>query len=240
MNSGQHMIVDTDGTTCVTASFSYGLETTSRSYTIHALQYAEGHTMAGDPGCLQYYTEDEDTVSTFNWQGRADEVTSIHLANQDYNVCVRNNVGSCRICWSETNAAAAGAAGSFALSQLSAGGAAMSEIDGNCNTDFVEIPQGLPMAMAAAANSPDIGVDRFCGVLLAPGPARAAVSAAVCSAATPFKMRVVTDGTELVDGTAGFAMGNINEFSSGVANDAIGSWGFELQFAQVGCTCDPC
>jgi len=233
MNSGQHMIVDTDGTTCVTASFSFGLETSSRSYTIHALQYAEGHTMAGDPGCLQYYTGDEGTVSTFNWQGRADLITSIHLANQDYNVCVRNNVGSCRICWSETNAAAAGAAGSFALSQLSAGGAAMSEIDGNCNTDFVEIPQGLVMATAATAIQAAPGVDKFCGVLLA--SPRAAVSTAVCSAATPFKMRVVTDGTELVDGTAGFAMGNINEFSSGVAGDAIGSWGFELNFAQVGC-----
>merc|ERR1739844_5643 len=77
------------------------------------------------------------------------------------------------------------------------------------------------------------GFDRFCGVLLA--PAQAAASAAVCSAATPFKMRVVTDATEAVDNTAAFAMGKVNEFSGGAANDPIGSWGFELNFAQVGC-----
>jgi len=234
MNSGQHMIVDTDGTTCVTASFSFGLETSSRSYTIHALQYAEGHTMAGDPGCLQYYTGDEGTVSTFNWQGRADRITSIHLANQDYDVCVRNNVGSCRICWVETVlVAAAGNRGSFALSNLAANGAAMAEVDATCTLDYVEIPQGLAMATAAAAIDANDGFDRFCGVLLA--PAQAAASAAVCSAATPFKMRVVTDATEAVDNTPAFAMGKVNEFSGGAANDPIGSWGFELNFAQVGC-----
>jgi len=238
MNSGQHMIVDTDGTTCVTASFSFGLETSSRSYTIHALQYAEGHTMAGDPGCLQYYTGDMGTVSTFNWQGRADEITSIHLANQDYNVCVRNNVGSCRICWAETSAAiAAGTSGSFALSNLAADGVAKGENDGTagaCLTDFVEIPQGVVIGTDATAIQAADGFDRFCGVLLA--AAQGVASTTVCSAATPFKMRVFTDGTEGVDNTAGLLMGNANEFSAGEAGDAIGSWGFDLHFAQVGCT----
>jgi len=233
MNSGQHMIVDTDGTTCVTASFSFGLETSSRSYTIHALQYAEGHTMAGDPGCLQYYTGDMGTVSTFNWQGRADRFTSVHLANQDYNVCVRNNVGSCRICWAETSAASAGIAGSFALSNLAADGLAMAEADADCTTDYIEIPQGLAMAIAATATALVDGVDKFCGTLLADVTGDA--SATVCSAATPFKMRVVTDGGEAVDDTTDFAMGNANEFSAGAAMDAIGYWGFDLHFAQVGC-----
>lgn len=234
MNSGQHMIVDTDGTTCVTASFSFGLETSSRSYTIHALQYAEGHTMAGDPGCLQYYTGDEGTVSTFNWQGRADLITSVHLANQDYNVCIRNNIGSCRICWAETSTGGpAGTPGSFALSNLAADGAAKAEVDGTCLTDYVEIPQGLALATAAAAIDANDGVDKFCGVLLA--PAQGAASLTVCSAARPFKMRVVTDGTELVDADANYALGLSNEFSAGAAGDAIGSWGFDLHFAQVGC-----
>lgn len=233
MNSGQHMIVDTDGTTCVTASFSFGLETSSRSYTIHALQYAEGHTMAGDPGCLQYYTGDEGTVSTFNWQGRADLITSVHLANQDYNVCVRNNVGSCRICWAETSTAAATIAGSFALSHLAADGAAMAEVDGTCTSDYIEISQGLAIGTAAAAIDANDGVDKFCGTLLA--PAQGAASLTVCSAARPFKMRVVTDGTELVDGDANVGLGLSNEFSAGALGDAIGSWGFDLHFAQVGC-----
>merc|ERR1712156_729770 len=34
-NSGQHMIVDTDGSQCVTAAFMFGGDSSSRSYTIH-------------------------------------------------------------------------------------------------------------------------------------------------------------------------------------------------------------
>merc|ERR1739842_288535 len=99
----------------------------------------------------------------------ADRITSVHLANQDYNVCVRNNVGSCRICWAETEAVTAvGNSGSFALSNLAADGAAMAEVDANCVTDFVEIPQGVAAITDATANSPEDGVYRFCGVLLAP------------------------------------------------------------------------
>merc|ERR1712051_309876 len=101
-------------------------------------------------------------------------------------------------------------------------------------TDFVEIPQGLAMGTMGAAIDANDGFDRFCGTLLA--PAGGAASLTVCSAATPFKMRVVTDGGEAVDGAAGFAMGGGNELSAGAAGDAIGSWGFELHFAQVGCT----
>ena len=33
------VIVDTDGTACVTAAFSFGLDTATRNYRIHAIQY---------------------------------------------------------------------------------------------------------------------------------------------------------------------------------------------------------
>merc|ERR1712224_82081 len=53
--------------------------------------------MGGPPGCLQFFTGEMGTVSTFNWQT---PTTSTHLANQNYNVCVRKLIDRCAICWS--------------------------------------------------------------------------------------------------------------------------------------------
>jgi len=97
MNDGQHMIVDTDGTDCVTALFTFGTGTVMRGYTIHVLQFESTNEMGGPPGCLQFFTGAMGTVSTFNWQT---PTTSTHLANQNYDVCVRKLIDRCAICWS--------------------------------------------------------------------------------------------------------------------------------------------
>ena len=65
------VIVDTDGTECVTALFSYGLDAVSRAYTIHVTQYDITNEMGGPRGCLQFYTGLTGTVNTFNWVGLA-------------------------------------------------------------------------------------------------------------------------------------------------------------------------
>merc|ERR1719422_2913275 len=95
-NDGQHMVVDTDGTDCVTALFTFGAGTVMRGYTIHVLQFESTNEMGGPPGCLQFFTGAEGTVSTFNWQA---PTTSTHLANQNYDVCVRKLIDRCVICW---------------------------------------------------------------------------------------------------------------------------------------------
>jgi hypothetical protein len=97
VNDGQHMVVDTDGTDCVTALFTFGGGTVMRGYTIHVLQFDITNEMGGPPGCLQFFTGEMGTVSTFNWQAPA---TSTHLANQNYDVCVRKLIDRCAICWS--------------------------------------------------------------------------------------------------------------------------------------------
>jgi len=139
VNAGQHMIVDTDGTECVTALFSYGLDAVSRAYTIHVTQYDRTNEMGGPKGCLQFYTGLEGTVSTFNWQT---PTTSTHLANQNYDVCVRKQIDRCVICWEPSTlgdfgtvavppaAAATGvmAVGSFGISSSPAAAAMSSSI----------------------------------------------------------------------------------------------------------------
>merc|ERR1712088_86577 len=122
-NDGQHMIVDTDGAACVTAAFSFGLDTATRNYRIHAIQYDRLNEMGGPAGCLQFFTGAMGTVNSFNW---ATATTSTHLANQDYDVCVRRLTDRCSICWSPittgTNpAAAAGAVAAIAAARGSFG-----------------------------------------------------------------------------------------------------------------------
>merc|ERR1719277_1709144 len=96
-NDGQHMIVDSDGESCVTALFTFGAGAVNRRYTIHVIQYESTNEMGGPPGCLQFFTGATGLVQTFNWQTAT---TSTHLANQNYDVCVRKMIDRCVICWS--------------------------------------------------------------------------------------------------------------------------------------------
>ena len=62
------MIVDTDGTTCVKASFSFGGDAITRQYEVRVLQYGIRNSLGGPPGCLQFHIGTTGTVTTFNWQ----------------------------------------------------------------------------------------------------------------------------------------------------------------------------
>ena len=62
------VIVDTNGCNCVIASFVFGGDTGTRSYNIHVTQFDRLNDMGGPPGCLQYWTTNTGTISTFGWQ----------------------------------------------------------------------------------------------------------------------------------------------------------------------------
>merc|ERR1719192_396241 len=135
-NDGQHMIVDSDGSSCVTALFTFGGGTVNRRYTIHVIQYESTNEMGGPPGCLQFFTGMTGLVQTFNWQTLR---TSVHLASQSYDVCVRKMIGACVICWSPETPGTATASGSFGVNNgESTDGAADGAKSGtgpNCNAD---------------------------------------------------------------------------------------------------------
>merc|ERR1712038_1010459 len=207
-NTGQHMILDTDGTMCVTAIFTFSTSgNVQRSYRIHNVQFGGNNDMGGPTGCLQYYTGEMGTVNSFNWNGIA---TSVHLANHNYNVCIRRRVDACRICWSpiQTGAADRGnqatpARGAFGVSNVGVSDTdASSGVGTDCvaafvdamratSGDFVEILGGnAPGAdMGAQLVNADIaageeGNDVFCGRFFSRTAAMA--DASVCSRATPF------------------------------------------------------
>jgi len=258
VNNGQHMIVDTDGTTCVSANFLFGLANQMRSYEIHVTQFDKLNEMGGYPGCLQFYTENTGTVSTFNWQGNT---MSTHLALQKYDVCVRPNVGRCVLCWAPTGTPGDSSAGNEAVGNFgistgasTAGGGvntAMSGSGSECwNTqskDFIFIPNGLANDATNLAflrgdtisttefTAPSI----FCGRFLN-AAAAAATDSSVCTRSKNFRMHVSFDAFEaaaVVGGDQPFA----NEASDGGSATAatldspLGTAGFELGFEQLAC-----
>jgi len=244
-NDGQHMIVDTDGTACVTAAFSFGSDTTTRNYKIHAIQYDSLNEMGGPAGCLQFFTGATGTVNTFNW---ATATTSTHLANQDYDVCVRRLTDRCSICWSPitTGSTAATTRGSFGLNNgasaaaATTGGAAITctATAAEDSNDYIIIPNGIAAQAAATAPLAVIpqGVDKYCGRYL--GTDAFVADGTVCSQVTPFKLSVFTDDLEVsaaVVANAVVGKANINEASAGVADTPTGTMGFSLGFAQVAC-----
>merc|ERR1711992_214939 len=183
-NTGQHMILDTDGTMCVKAMFTFSTSgNVQRSYRIHNVQFGGNNDMGGPTGCLQYYTGEMGTVNSFNWNGIG---VGVHLANQDYNVCIRQRADACRICWAPiTTGTLTGAVarGSFGVSNGASPAGAMpkSGSDFACDAttaamqmqsnDFVTILGGnaaannIIDAMLAAGEG---GNDVFCGRYFAP------------------------------------------------------------------------
>jgi len=132
-NSNQHIYVDTDGENCITASFVFGGDTLEREYDIRVLQYDTTNQMGGPQGCLQYFLGATEPphggiITSFNWQFRfvndgdpttapvLDVQNTIHLSNQNYDICVRRTAGACAICWAAaTMGTATLARGSFGL-----------------------------------------------------------------------------------------------------------------------------
>jgi len=251
-NAGQHMILDTDGTMCVKAMFTFSTSgNVQRSYRIHNVQFGGNNDMGGPAGCLQYYTGEMGTVNSFNWNGVA---ASVHLANQDYDVCIRQRADACRICWAPITTGTFGGAiaqGSFGVSNgISAAAMPKSGTGVNCDAaanaksnDFVTILGGNPAAtniIDANLAAGEGGNDVFCGRYFSTVAAGGTTDVTVCSRVTPFRLGVHFDGFEAV-GAAGAAgalgQANSNEASAGAAvNDApLGVFGFSLGFRQMAC-----
>merc|ERR1739847_22952 len=133
---------DSDGETCSTASFTFGGTATNRAYDIKVLQFDCKNEMGGPTGCLQYFSTDMGTFSSFNYGGVPEpaDMSVAHLANQNYNICIRRNNGKCSICYitSVTQIAdAATIASSFGLSKGQVD--LKSDVGTNCATDYLEI-----------------------------------------------------------------------------------------------------
>jgi len=251
INTGQHMVLDTDGTMCVKAMFTFSTSgNVQRSYRIHNVQFGGNNDMGGPAGCLQYYTGEMGTVNSFNWNGIA---AGVHLANQDYDVCIRQRADACRICWAPITTGTFGGAiaqGSFGVSNGASGaaapkggvGAGCDEAANAKSNDFVTILGGNPAAtnlVDANLGVGEGGSDVFCGRYFSNVAAGGTTDVTICSRVTPFRLGVHFDGHEAAGAAANSALGkaDLNEASAGAAvNDAtLGVFGFSLGFRQMAC-----
>merc|ERR1712061_446805 len=232
-NAGQHMYLDSDGATCLTNVFSFDGDSTTRALDIMVTQYDCKGQMGGPPGCLQFFTGTTGTVSSFNWQGAATRSTSVHLANQNYDVCVRQLANACVLCW------AVAPTGSFGVSVSPAAIAGQAGTGATCTSDSITIPFGFATAAAAmgifTAPLPALPASTFCGRFLNSANA-ATANGPVCSPF--FSLGVNFDGAEAGVGAA-IGTADTNEVAIGVAGDlgAFGTSGFSLMFTQTSTGC---
>lgn len=209
-NTGQHVIVDSDGSECSIVNLGIGGGTTTRSLDIRVTQFKCGEEMGGPPGCLQWFTTTTGTIRSFNFPSQAAGATVaasvVHLSNQNYKSCVRKPAGATVLCLAPCTVVTAAsitnmpatAQNSFGLS-ISQNAAAKSSSGTLCSTDYITIPGGINNLGAGISTQ---GVlNRFCGRCLETTAAGVActnaVTTSVCTNRTPWHIGVVTNEDEV-------------------------------------------
>merc|ERR1712223_2291455 len=199
-NSGEHMYVDA-AQECNGLAFQFGSTAngvgavSQRSWSIKVSQLDCNSPGRAPDECTQYYTgSDSGTVSTYNYNNG----NGYHLANQK--ICIRQERGNCRICWSTSALTDFQISGKQAMKQGKIDTCCGYGMDGKkSNYDCVRIPSATKFAIATKASDQSIKKGSgFCGnrgLVSTTG----ATLATVCSKRVPFQIRFLSDAYELVD-----------------------------------------
>jgi len=236
-NGGYHMIIDASDA-CHTLNFNIGaVTTTTRKWDIKVTQYACGdYDVSGWPGCLQYYTATSSNIQNFGYPTSTTTVTTAvtHLSNQNYEICIRRAAGYCLICYSPSQSTGTTAAiqQSFGLSIGGIAATPSAQLNTDCSTDFLEIPNGNTATIAAITtpSTTATNINRFCGRYFST-ITDDLNSLTVCSRHSPFRVGVNLDSNEAVGATKAKEMSTKNE-QQGVP---AGTVGFQLTYFQVAC-----
>jgi len=229
-NTGQHMILDSDGSTCHTVQALIDTDdTATRKWTIHVSQYTcQNRYSGGPPGCLQYFYDQglskTGVMSNFGFDRSSTSIgsTTTHLSNQQYNICIRRMEGCHSVCYYPT------IAGSFGLSVSISASAAQAATLSNCIADYLNIPGGSASAIAATYQEANASqtvaptANRVCGRIFGTSTATA-TQGTICSRVIPFVVGVVFDADE-VTGTAAPNTNEQDETPGGII-------GFHLTYA---------
>lgn len=177
-NTGQHMYIDfgTDVSETVSLDFSFSGASTVRTWEIKTTQIECSNPSRPPAGCLQYHTTLIGRITTFNFLDTA----TMHLAGQDYSICVRKQEGYCctqyQVCPDQANAFSLG---NTDVTQLA---------DQLCTSDYIAIPGSGPLC---STGNVQLG-NRYCGAYLGLS-ASDVLSQPVCDCSAPFIVNVHTD-----------------------------------------------
>jgi len=208
---------------CVDLAFQLGqtgvdATISQRTWNIKVTQYSCDSENLAPRGCTQYfYGSDSMVVQTFNYDGGQ------HLANQNQQICVRNERGNCRICWVQV------ARGDFdvsstkvAIADMSTGKVAKCCSYGTSGSategyDCLVIPGAKKTAATTGGTASQI-----CGNLVATVSGMDIMT--ICSMRCPFSIQFATDNWEY----------NNAAISEGMRDNV----GFKLTYIQdsMGCT----
>merc|ERR1711971_1359204 len=160
-NEGQHMYVDIGpgATASSTIGFTFVALAAQRSWEIKVTQLECSNAMTPPDGCLQYHTGTAGQLTTFNYAGNA-----LHLADQDYNICIRQEMGMTCTVYTVCDAIA-GQGLPFSLSSrevagLPAAATAKGLSDFLCTEDYIEISGSSEVCGASVLTN------KYCGDVL--------------------------------------------------------------------------
>lgn len=170
-NSGQHVIVDFDGTNSITISITATASYASgRHWNIRVTQLNCDSQFRAPSGCLQYYLPTSGIVRSFNYSPSPNARPNAigvegtrQIASLSYGICIRAQ-GSCSITYSVLSSdiysfTLTGDVGAVDPSLLGTG----TLQEQMCTTDYIIIPN--PSQSGALLTT---GSDRFCGLGLNP------------------------------------------------------------------------
>jgi len=234
-NTGQHIYWDLGRESTATATISMTFSTatavtgTGRSFEIKVTQISCFDENRPASGCFQYHDGLTGRITTFNWDATSTS-TQIHLASQNYNICIRPAEGMCCVQYTpcDFDGTAATAMGANAGWSLDSSGTAAITVDTGslCVDDYVNI-DGAGSMCQQGQNA--VTSSRLCGVVFGAGIAGTIQNFAMstaCDCTSPFTVGIVTDA----DATAAMTDATLNS-----APD-VGRRGVCLEYTQVPCT----
>jgi len=193
LNTGQHIYVEmgnSGSTDTATLAFAFAGASTARTWEIKATQVPCGASWRQPEGCLQYHTTLTGRFQTFNF---ADATTPIHLASQNYGICIRQEEGYCCIEY-----ALCADAYSWSLAMT----VAIATTDLLCTKDYVGIAGATNNCQAGGGS---LLHNSFCGVVFGTVEAMTAVAppaTRICDCSAPFIVQIFTDAIAGIAPTA--------------------------------------
>lgn len=185
VNTGEHFYVDigNDDADTATVTFTFASASgDSRTWEIKATQI-ECHSRSRPPsGCFQWHLTATGRITTFNWY-ESTAASQLHLASQDYTVCVRRLQGFCCVQYQVCET------GGFSLDGKSTA-ADTSDTGITCTTDYIDIP-----GASGTCSQDPLGANfntRYCGQRLAP-VVGGSTNIPICDCTVPFTVYIVTD-----------------------------------------------
>jgi len=197
-NTGYHMYVEFGATATDSITLKHTLDTTSKTWNILARQIACTASWKAPTDCVQYFTGISGNVKNYNFGTQL-------LQSQNYNNCIRQETGYCRIQWQQNSATSPD---TFQLDAI-ANTAATTALVGQaaCPIAYVKIPDSsfdgiTPLDTGLSPGNAFLST--FCGFTL--GTTASIATMSMTSARTPFNLGVWTAAAALTTGQTGFSL----------------------------------